>query len=80
MLRWLTKEQVSYGDMPDLEKWVLHRIATDDRIRGIIYVMIFTVFFLSCISFVTAICSLYFEIEKTCCRDLWSTGRRPAEL
>ncbi|MEC8654118.1 MAG: isoleucine--tRNA ligase [Pseudomonadota bacterium] len=73
-------EQVGYDDMPDLEKWVLHRIATlDDRIRRMTETYdfhgIFTELYQFCNSDLSA---FYFEIRKDMlyCDLPASTGRR----
>jgi len=73
-------EQVGYDDMPDLEKWVLHRIATlDDRIRRMTdsydFHGIFTELHQFCNSDLSA---FYFEIRKDMlyCDLPGSTGRR----
>ena len=59
-------EQVGYDDMPDLEKWVLHRIATlDDRIRRMTETYDFHGIFTELHQFCNSdLSAFYFEIRK----------------
>jgi len=73
-------EQVGYDDMPDLEKWVLHRIATlDDRIRRMTETYDFHGIFTELHQFCNGdLSAFYFEIRKDMlyCDLPGSTGRR----
>ena len=73
-------EQVGYDDMPDLEKWVLHRIATlDDRIRRMTETYDFHGIFTELHQFCNSdLSAFYFEIRKDMlyCDLPGSTGRR----
>ena len=59
-------ERVDYNDMPDLEKWVLHRIATlDDRIRRMTETFDFHGIFTELHQFCNSdLSAFYFEIRK----------------
>ena len=73
-------EQLDYDDMPDLEKWVLHRVATlDDRIRHMTETYDFHGIFTELHQFCNSdLSALYFEIRKDMlyCDPPGSTGRR----
>ena len=73
-------EQIAYNDMPDLEKWVLHRIATlDDCIRRMTETYDFHGIFTELHHFCNSdLSAFYFEIRKDMlyCDLPESTGRR----